>query len=150
MGDALIGDAIVKLNNSFHVFMSRFDSCNTTTRNKLFHQYCSSMYGSQLWLMNSNNVEKVLSRWRKYHRMVLGVSNTTHCDLLPLISENMPLECALELKFIAFYKSIATSENKILSYMAENMLQSLNSTMRKNLRHLSYKYDMSMTDVLNS
>ena len=94
--------------------------------------------------MNSNNVEKVLSRWRKYHRIVLGVPNTTHCDLLPLISENMPLECSLELKFIAFYKSIATSENKILCYMAKNMLQSLNSTMRKNLRHLSYKYDMSI------
>merc|ERR1712121_295238 len=62
----------------------------------------------------------------------------------PLISENMPLECSLELKFIAFYKSIATSENKILSYMAKNMLQSLNSTMRKNTRHLSYKYDMSI------
>ena len=52
------------------------------------------MHGSQLWLMNSNNREKVLSRWRKYHRIVLRVSNTTHCDL-PLISENMPLECTL-------------------------------------------------------
>merc|ERR1712121_186915 len=62
----------------------------------------------------------------------------------PLISENMPLECSLELKFIAFYKSIATSENKILCYMAKNMLQSLNSKMRKNIRHLSYKYDMSI------
>merc|ERR1711895_27135 len=72
------------------------------------------------------------------------MGNTSHCDLLPLISENMPLECSLELKFIAFYKSIATSENKILSYMAKNMLQSLNSTMRKNIRYLSYKYDMSI------
>merc|ERR1712121_109082 len=62
----------------------------------------------------------------------------------PLISENMPIECSLELKFIAFYKSIATSENKNLCYMAKNMLQSLNSTMRKNLIHLSYKYDMSI------
>ena len=142
--EALAEKGLNSLNSMFYSFMSRFRDCFPTTRNKLFHQYCSSMYGSQLWLMNSNNVEKVLSRWRKYHRMVLGVSNTTHCDLLPLISENMPLECSLELKFIAFYKSIATSENKILSYMAENMLQSLNSTMRKNLRHLSYKYDMSI------
>ena len=77
------------------------------------------MYGSQLWLMNSNNVEKVLSRWRKYHRIALGVPNTTHSDLLPIISENMPIECTRKLKFIAFYSSIATSEKNILCYMAK-------------------------------
>ena len=60
----------------------------------------------------------------KYH-----LSKSTHCKLLPLISENMTLECSLEPKFIAFYKSIVTSENKILYYMAKNMLQSLNSIM---------------------
>ena len=30
--DALIEDAICKLNNSFHGFISRFGSCNTTTK----------------------------------------------------------------------------------------------------------------------
>ena len=76
--DALIEDAIGKLNYSFHGFMSRFDSCNTTTKNKLYHQYCSSMYGSQLWLLSKS--EKMCSKWRKYHRIVLGLDNTTHCD----------------------------------------------------------------------
>jgi len=130
--------------------MSRFKDCYATTRNKLFHQYCSSMYGSQLWLMNSNSVEKILSRWRKFHRVVLGVPNTTHCDLLPLIAENMPLECSLELKFLSFYKSIATSENIIINYMAKNMLQSYNSTMCKNIRHLTFKYDISIDNIINS
>ena len=65
------------LNAMFYSFMSRFRDCFPTTRNKLFHQYCSSMYGSQLWLMNSNSVEKDISRWCKYHRIVLGVSNPT-------------------------------------------------------------------------
>ena len=111
--------------------MTRYKDCYPTTRNKLFHQYCSSMYGSQLWLLNSNSVEKVLSRWRKFHRVVLGVPNTTHCDLLPLIADRMSMKCSLELKFISFYKSIATSDNEIVGYIAKNMVQSLNSTMRK-------------------
>ena len=34
--------------------------------------------------------------------------------------------------------------------MAKNMLQSLNSTMRKNIRHLSYKYDMSIDWMITS
>ena len=132
------------LNASFYAFMSRYKDCYATTRNKLFHQYCSSMYGSQVWLLNSNSVEKILSRWRKFHRVVLGVPNTTHCDLLPLIAENLPLESSLELKFLSFYKSIATSENKIINYMAKHMLQSYNSTMCKNIRHLTFKYDISI------
>ena len=130
--------------------MARYKDCHATTRNKLFHQYCSSMYGSQVWLLNSNSVEKILSRWRKFHRVVLGVPNTTHCDLLPLIAENIPLECSLELKFMSFYKSIATSENKIIHYMAKNMLHSYNSTMCKNIRHLTFKYDISIDNIINS
>ena len=80
----------------------------------------------------------------------MGVPNTTHCDLLPLIADSMPLECSLELKFISFYKSIATSENEIINYMAKSMLHSYNSTMRKNIRHLTYKYDISIDYMLNS
>ena len=142
--EALAEKGLNNLNSSYYSFMTRYKDCYPTTRNKLFHQYCSSMYGSQLWLLNSNSVEKVLSRWRKFHRVVLGVPNTTHCDLLPLIADRMSMKCSLELKFISFYKSIATSDNEIVGYIAKNMLQSLNSTMRKNIRYLSYKYDMSI------
>ena len=148
--NALAEKGLNNLNASFYAFMARFKDCYATTRNKLFHQYCSSMYGSQLWLMNSNSVGKILSRWRKFHRVVLGVPNTTHSELLPLIAENMPLECSLELKFLSFYKSIATSENKIINYMAKNMLQSYNSTMCKNIRHLTFKYDISVDNIINS
>ena len=145
--DALIGDAIVKLNNSFHVFMSRFNSCNTTTRNKLFHQYCSSMYGSQLWDLSRS--DKIYSKWRKYHRIVLGLVNTTHCDLIPLISDNMPLDCILDLKFLSFYRSIMSSENKAVKYVAHRMSQSSTSIMCKNVNHLRYKYDIRMDDIMD-
>ena len=62
--DALAEKGINSLKSSFHSFMSRFDNCFATTKNKLYHQYCSSMYGSQLWLMNSNGVDRIFSKWR--------------------------------------------------------------------------------------
>ena len=145
--EALIGDAIGKLNGSFHVFMSRFDSCNTITKNKLFHQYCSSMYGSQLWELAKS--DKIYSKWRKYHRIVLGLVNTTHCDLLPLIADNLPLDCMLELKFLSFFRSIMSSENRAVKHVAHSMLRSRTSTMCKNVKHLKYKYDISMDDIMN-
>ena len=143
--DALIEDAIGKLNHSFHGFMSRFDSCNTTTKNKLYHQYCSSMYGSQLWLLAKS--EKMCSKWRKYHRIVLGFVNTTHSNLLPLIADNMPLDCILDLKFLSFYKTIMSSENKVVSHVAHRMSKSLTSTMCKNVNYLRCKYDICVDNI---
>ena len=144
---ALIGDALAKLNSSFHVFMSRFDSCNTTTKNKLFHQYCASMYGSQLWDLSKS--DKMFSKWRKYHRIVLGLVNTTHCDLIPLVADNLPLDCMLDLKFLSFFRTIIASENSSVKYVAHSMLMSHTSTMCKNVKHLRYKYDLSMDDIMN-
>ena len=104
------------------------------------------MYGSQLWELSKS--DKIYSKWRKYHRIVLGLVNTTHCDLIPLIAENMPLDCILDLKFLSFYRSIMTSENKAVNYVAHRMSKSSTSTMCKNVNHLRYKYDISMDDIM--
>ena len=66
----LTEDAIKGFNKSFYGFMARFGTCNTSTKNRLFHQYCQSMYGSQLWLLTSQNVNKMYTKWRIYHRHV--------------------------------------------------------------------------------
>ena len=60
----------------------------------------------------------------------------------------MPLECSLDFKYITFYKSIATSEKGIIEYMADNMINSHTSTLGKNMRHLTYKYDMSRETIM--
>ena len=146
--EALAEKGLDNLNASYHMFMTRFRGCNATTRNKLFHQYCSSMYGSQLWLLNSKEVDKVLSRWRKYHRVILEVPNTTHCDLLPIISDRLPLRCTLDLKYISFFRSIATSENAIIKYMTKHMLNSNTSTLCRIMKYICYKYKVSMEDIL--
>ena len=49
------------------------------------------MYGSQLWDTTNPTVEKVYVQWRKAHRQVLELPYRTHCDLLPLLYDNMPL-----------------------------------------------------------
>ena len=62
----------------------------------------------------------------------------------------MPLECTLDLKYITFFKSIATSENKIINYIANSMIHSHASTLSKNIRYLTYKYDVNIDDILSS
>ena len=146
--NAMTEDAIKGFHRSSHGFLARFGSCNTTTKNKLFHQYCQSMYGSQLWSMTSSSVNKLCTQWRKNHRRVLSVPSTTHCDMLPLIADNLPIETRLDSKYLAFYKSIATSDNKLVNYIARSRLNTYSSTMGKNMTHLLYKYNLQMDDVL--
>ena len=146
----LTEDAIKGFNKSFYGFMARFGTCNTSTKNRLFHQYCQSMYGSQLWLLTSPSVNKMYTKWRTYHRRVMSVPSTTHCDLLPLIAENMPIETRLDCKYIAFYKSIATSKNCIVNYVARYRVHEHGSTMGKNMTHLMHKYNMSLDDILDT
>ena len=146
----LTEEAIKGFNKSFHSFIARFGTCNTTTKNRLFHQYCQSMYGSQLWLLTSQSVNKMYTRWRIYHRRVLSVPATTHCDLLPLIADNMSIETRLDCKYIAFYKSIVTSKNSIVKYVAKSKINEYSSTMGRNMTHLMHKYNINVEDILGT
>ena len=145
---ALVEYAMNSFNASYHGFMSRFGSCNNITKSKLLHQYCSAMYGSQLWDLTSKSVDKICTQWRKAHRCVLSVPYNTHCDLLPLIAQSRPMDLILDCKYMNFIKSIITSNNIIVKYMAVNRLNDNTSIVRRNMTHLIYKYDLVMDDVL--
>ena len=144
----MTNDAITGFFKSYHSFLSRFGTYNTTTKNRLFHQYCQSMYGSQLWLLTSPSVSKMCTQWRKSHRRILSVPYMTHCELLPLIADNFSIETRLDCKYIAFYKSIATSKNSTVNYVARSRLYNCSSTMGSNMNHLMHKYDISVDDIL--
>ena len=148
--NALIEDQINSFHRSFHGFIARFRSCNTSTKNRLFHQYCRAMYGSQLWLLTSQGTANMCTQWRKAHRQVLSVPYRTHCDIIPLIAENVPIECFLDCKFLSFYKSIASSENKTVRYVTNINTYDPKSTLGKNILHLIHKYDVSVEDILTS
>ena len=146
---SLVEDAIKKFNVSAHCLMSRFSNCNGTTKNKLFHQYCSAMYGSQLWDLTSVSVKKMCTRWRVAHRQILSLPFNTHSDILPLIVDNKPMDCMLDCRYLAFYKSIAKSENSIIRFTAQYRLYADKSTMGRNMTHLMDKYDISLDNVIS-
>ena len=108
------------------------------------------MYGSQLWILTSQKVDRMCVQWRKAHRQVLSVPKQTHCDLLPLISNSMPLNCLLESKFLTFFKSLTTSENSIVRYMAISRLSDHSSTFGSNVKNLLYKCGLSADNILSS
>ena len=98
--------------------------------------------------LTNQNVENICIQWRKKLRQVLSVSNMTHCDLLPLIADNMPLKVKLDCKYIGFFKSIANSDNDLVRYTAKCKLYDHTSTLGRNMTYLIHKYELQVDDML--
>ena len=52
---------VKKFNCSVNRFIS--GSLLTVTKNKLFHQYCCALYGSQIWPLWHDSVNKMCIQW---------------------------------------------------------------------------------------
>ena len=143
----LIEESVKSFHKSFYGFMSKFAGCNVMVKNKLFHQYCSSMYGSQLWDLTDKALERVYVQWRIKHRQVLSVPGRTHCELLPLIVDSTPLEVQLDCKYISFFKSVSTSDNELVKYTSKCKLYDHSSTLGRNMTHLTHKYNLQIEDL---
>ena len=71
-------------------------------------------------------------------RRVWNLPYNTHCDILPLLSKQIPIDIQLKCRFIKFYKSLLASENNLVRYLAECKLTSKNSTMCRNVNQILY------------
>ena len=62
-------DDIVQRRNTFvgqnNSVLCFFNKLNTVVKLKLFKSYCSSMYGAELWALNSDYIETFCVSWNK-------------------------------------------------------------------------------------
>ena len=141
---------ITKFNSSFNYFMSTFGKCQRYVKNRLFTQYCMSLYGSQLWpLWDKNNLNKICVQWRKALRRVWNLPPNTHCDLLPLIASQTPIDIQLKSRFFKFYKSCVKSDNELVSFLANKFKLENRSTMSKNLREIMIDLNLDFYEIMN-
>jgi len=68
-----------------------FNKLDWFVRIKLFKAYCSSIFGCELWALDSNTVDEFCIAWRKGLRRVLNLPYNTHNYLLPLLTETLPV-----------------------------------------------------------
>ena len=59
-----------------------FSSLPSSIIDNLFHTYCSSFYGSQLWNLNSVMVNDIYVAWQKSLRHIWNMPYRTHTNLL--------------------------------------------------------------------
>ena len=77
-------------------------------------------------------------------RRIWNLPNNTHCDLLPLISSQVPIEIQLKCRFLKFYRSLLESDNKLIRFVPRSSLSAVVLFVAPT--SAVYKYYMSYVD----
>ena len=131
-----------KFNRQFNFFHATYKQCYTTVKQSLFMQYCGSLYGSQLWPLRHKHMNFFYAQWRKALRKLWSLPDCSHCKLLPLISNTLPIEISMLHRVFNFYTKAVKSSNKIVSYIARNCKYVHSSVVVKNVTHILYKCNL--------
>jgi hypothetical protein len=136
------------------MFLANFSSLTSELKNKLFKQFCCTMYGSPLWNMKSDATKRVSIAWRKSIRRIWKLPTNSHCDMVSLISNEIPMELVLVFRFFSFYKQVLNSENPVIRVISNAALQNIRSTFGNNTRKLMSIlslnfYDLNMCSLLH-
>ena len=123
-----------------------FGNLAVVTKLKLFLAYCSSLYGSQLWDIQYDNVEALCLSWRKALRRLWNLPAQTHCDLLYRICNCWPLKDELYRRCLLFSLRCLRSENRVVNYVAKCAIvyEKMRSPMGRNFINGCIRFNISI------
>jgi len=89
-----------------------------SVKQKLLFAYCYSLYGNVLWDMNNRHVESVCVTWRKGLRRAWSLPSDTHCALLPVLSNTLPVIDELAKRSVRFLQRCLSSDSYAVRFIA--------------------------------
>jgi hypothetical protein len=117
-------DDIIKQRNIFigqtNNNLCYFKNLHSNIQYKLFHSYCTSFYGCELWQLFNPTIESFCVAWRKGLRRIWKLPYNTHCSLLPVVSQCLPIFDELCRRFLNFARSCVTHECPLIRFIANN------------------------------
>ena len=119
--------------------MCKFGICSSDIRNFLFHTYCTSYYGSLLWSLSQEYINKFYCAWRKCMEFikskVWNLPNQTHCVFLKHLYGDVNIDMQLLRRFASLYYCAMRSKNQIVSLCAK-MCEHSKSIVASNRKYL--------------
>ena len=87
--------------NKCSAFIGSFNKLiGTNVLMKLFHSFCCSFYGSQLWNVLSPGFKKCCTQCNKAVRRLRRIPYKTHTLFLGILSNQLSLSVQLQIKFV--------------------------------------------------
>ncbi len=133
--------------NNVLCFFSKLKSCIIY---RLFQSYCMSMYGCELWVLSNKHISELCVAWRKSLRRVWRLPNTTHCYLLPLLSQCLPLEDEICKRSLNFIRDCLCNSSGLVSAIANYgvFYGRYNSFLGHNALFCVNKYNVNICDIV--
>ena len=135
--------------SSVNYVISVFSCCYSYVKFHLFQLYCMPLYGAMLWDFSSVKVDHFLTQWRKCIRKIWRLPNTTHCVLLPIICNVVPVEIQLHRRFVKFMCSLSNSKNMYIQTCLSLVLGGSASKVCNSLNRMVYLYSLDKHQLSN-
>ena len=108
-------------------FLAKLGSLRVDVKSRLFHSYCSSFYGCELWRPDDKCLDTIVIAWRKAFRRILALPFTTHCSFLPGLMGGLPASDIIFMRWASFVLSCLLSSNIYARSLAHLTAQDANS-----------------------
>jgi len=168
----LHGDGIVQRRNTFvgqtNNVLCFINKLNTIVKLKLFKSYCTmyvtcnllsgvhdkaaSIYGAELWALESANIETFCVAWRKVLRRILQLPYNFNSYFLPSLSDTLPVYdeiCKRSMKFVA---TTLVSSSMLVRSIANScvMFGRYSSFIGKNALLCCDRYNWSLSELISN
>ena len=126
-----------------------FNNLNSSIKYKLFQSYCMSVYGCELWSLSNDKINDLCIAWRKSLRRVWGLPYNTHCYILPLLSQCLPLFDEICSRSLSFIKSCLLHKSKLVSEVSNYAIRygRYNSFLGHNALFCVRRYNINIVDI---
>jgi len=88
--------------NKIRKALCYFGNLSLVLKLRLIKLFCCSLYCSVLWDLDHSCIDALYCTWRKGLRRVWNIPYQTHCNILPLLSNVLPIYdeiCELTVNF---------------------------------------------------
>jgi hypothetical protein len=135
--------------NSLLCYFRKLTSC---VKYRLFHSYCTSFYGCELWSLTNNKLQELCTAWRKGMRSVWNLPQCTHCYLLPLLCNCLPVFDEICRRSINFARDCISHESGLIKQVASYGIYYARSEspLGKNVLFCTDRYRSTLNSLLFS
>ena len=108
------GSFIAKMNS----ILQEFHFVEHSTLVKLTNTYATTLYGSNLWDLFSNECERLYTSFNVAIRQMFHLNRRTHRYFIENIADCIHLKTVLTSRYLTFYKSLITSKKRPVRFLA--------------------------------
>ena len=135
--------------NKVNELSQEFHYAHPLTLAKINNIFNTSLYGSQLWDLFSNEALRLEKSWNVSQRMILHIPRTTHRFFIEPLSETKHIHLALIKRFVNFTTKVMESKKEVLRKMMVIVKEDCRSTTGKNLRTILLRVGKSNVNELS-